>query len=165
MEAIIEAAKQVGGTWLLVAVLLVLALDKLGVFKHWLESRASRREQQVAEQTRIVAEQQRLVDNLRQEIDAQRRWRVEDEARHRAELDEEKALHAQTQQVLIKAQEALVAEQRNSSKWRHLAGNLAQHISALRFRMEKAGLSPPRFAGWEQFIGDGGNTEEFDFTP
>jgi len=164
VETIVEIAKQIGGPYLLYLVLIVLVLDKLGIVKGLLEGRATRRELHASEQARIVTEQQRLLDNLREEIDIQRRRRAEDETRHEAELAEiAERLGQRLDEEKRRADQmvsALRDEQLTTRRLRHLIGQIGMHIQHQRMILERNGIEPPRF-DWSRFVAEGGDPAEF----
>jgi hypothetical protein len=165
VETIVEIAKQIGGPYLLYLVLIVLVFDKLGIVKGFLEGRANHREQHAAEQTRIVTEQQRLLENLREEIDIQRRRRAEDETHHETEIAEiTERLGARIDEEKRRADQMVTAlrdEQLTTKRLRHLIGQIGTHIQHQRLILERNGIEPPRF-DWSRFVAEGGDPAEFD---
>lgn len=145
--ALFDFLRQIGNQWLALAFIGFWAIYKSGLVPKALGLAQ-------AERVQLSKDQQALVDNLRAAME-RLEGRLDDEreecARQRAEL------RAECDRELREMREEIATLIKGEQRWRHLVGNLAVYIDALRSELTKAGIEVPRFQGWAEFIAGGGD--------
>jgi hypothetical protein len=140
--------------WIAALIPVFFALKKLGFFQ-WLGiMRATSDKARFDERQLLSQDQARLIEDLRKELTNLRRWRREDAESCQAQITQ---LRVECELEQHKLRDQIASLIKDAARWRHLVGNLAQHIAALRYKLQAAGIEVARFEGWTQFITDGGD--------
>lgn len=157
-ELVKALVNQIGGTTILSVLVGFYLVDKLGLVKIFADKIDSSRKLKHDQQVVFQGWQNEFINKLRADIEDERKRREQD----RREFEEEnKRLDARIDE--------LIADNANwrkdSSKWRHLAGNLAIYANRIRNLLIEKQLPVPRFNAWDKFLEEGGDPEEFSFDP
>jgi hypothetical protein len=149
MEPLIELGRS-AGPWVGFAVALFVVAEKLGLFRWIMRAHQAVGRTRMEEQARFSADRWKLVETLRGDVEDLRRWRREDK-----EECDERISALERRDVECREQIALLI--RDIGRWRHLVGNLANYIHALRKKMRDQGIEVVPFDGWKKFIEEGGD--------
>lgn len=150
MDSILLDIVRHAGPWLGVLVALLYGAEKAGVFRWLYRAHHAVERSKVDEQARFSSDRWKLLDELRQDVEDLRRWRREDNEecyRRIGELEKRDT----------ECREQIASLIRDSGRWRHLVGNLAAYIAALRKKMREHGIEVVPFDGWKKFIAEGGD--------
>lgn len=149
--------KELGGQWVAIAGILLWLIYKSGIVPRVLGIEAKERAQLSKDTQDLIDRLHEQIARLDKRIDAERAECDKRSIEERADCERRlMALRVECDREIAALRDDMTLLVKGEARWRHLVGNLAQHIAALRNELHKAGIDIPEFTGWGEFISEGG---------
>lgn len=150
MEWLIRLLGELNAQWVTGAALLALLFERTGIIQSIYRHRTDRRRD---EREQLSEDQQHFVDDLRNQVESERRMRVEDGRYYLAERDRIRGELAQRDDTIARLARAIEGSERGNARLRHGLNNAFTYIAALREDYRRHGLPVRPYDGWRDMLG------------